>query len=206
MKKIFMIMMAAALSLPLSAKSMKDIWLSIPDSIVPYLDKNKRIELADFIDMKVKSEVQNLLGENSVMDTITANYLSLKLNESSLLQMKLLPVAGDTIICMVRTYSAPASESNLEFYSKNWVRLHNYDINLSQYGQTMIVKPDTMSVEHFEKLKSNIDFQLIKASLSKDTNDLTLEMNIPLPFKDEKSQVSPIFMQRKFKWNGKSFN
>lgn len=198
--------MAATLSLPISAKSMREIWMSMPDSIIPYLDKNRRIELVDFIDMKVKAEVKNLLDENTVMDTLTSVYTSVALNESSQLQMKLLPFAGgDSIICMVHTYKGPESESKVDFFSQDWKRLDNH-VDLSQYVSSMIAKPDTMSQTNFEMLKSKIYPAMIRAALSLNDNNLTLELTSPLLFKDEKVQLKPILLQRKLKWDGKRFN
>ena len=52
----------------------------MPDSLLPYLNKNQRLELLELRDMKVKAEVKNLLNGNTVMDTLTTNYLSLTLS------------------------------------------------------------------------------------------------------------------------------
>ena len=124
LKRILIILFAFA-SLTVSAKSMREIWLSMPDSMVRYLNKSKRIEFLDYVDMKVKTDVKNLLQGSSVMDTITSNYLSAKLNEASAIQMKLLPVHGsDSLLCVVRTYSAPAAESTVNFFSQATGRRH----------------------------------------------------------------------------------
>ena len=92
MKKILMLFIAVALSLSVSAKSMREVWISMPDSIIPYLDKNLRMELIDFIDMKVKAEVKNKLDENTEIDVFSDNYVSIRLNGSSQMQIKLLPL------------------------------------------------------------------------------------------------------------------
>ena len=36
-------------------------WIEMPDSIVPYLNKSLRTELADYVTMKMKPEVVNSL-------------------------------------------------------------------------------------------------------------------------------------------------
>lgn len=63
--------------------SVREAWLMMPDSLLPYLNKNQRLELLELRDMKVKAEVKNLLNGNTVMDTLTTNYLSLTLSPSS---------------------------------------------------------------------------------------------------------------------------
>ena len=137
LKRILIILFAFA-SLTVSAKSMREIWLSMPDSMVRYLNKSKRIEFLDYVDMKVKTDVKNLLQGSSVMDTITSNYLSVKLNEASTIQMKLLPVRGsDSLLCVVRTYSAPATESTVNFFTQDWQPLGDMSLDGGQF----IVKP-----------------------------------------------------------------
>ena len=44
----------------LYAKDIRTVWMSIPSSAIPYLDKNQRQELLDLIDMQTKAEVTNL--------------------------------------------------------------------------------------------------------------------------------------------------
>ena len=73
MKKIKYILCACLMmaSLGMEAKSMKDLLVSMPDSVVPYLNHNLRLEFTELQEMGVKAEVKNLLEEVSVMDTLT---------------------------------------------------------------------------------------------------------------------------------------
>ena len=65
-----------------NAQSMRNLWLSMPDSIVGYMDKNSRTESLDYLEMKVKSDIKNMLGETSSIDTITNDFLSAKLSSA----------------------------------------------------------------------------------------------------------------------------
>ena len=105
-----------------NAQSMRSLWLSMPDSIIGYLDKNSRTESLDYLDMKVKSDVKNMLGETSAVDTITNDFLSVALSSAMKMTIKKLPVEGsDSIICMVRTYKADKEkESNISFFNNKW--------------------------------------------------------------------------------------
>lgn len=106
MKKIKYILCACLMmaSLGMEAKSMKDLLVSMPDSVVPYLNHNLRLEFAELQEMGVKAEVKNLLGETSVMDTLTADFAQLRTSKSATLQMKKLPSAnGDSLLCVVKT-------------------------------------------------------------------------------------------------------
>ena len=48
-------------------------------------DSNRRLEFAELQEMGVKAEVKNLLGETSVMDTLTADFVQLRTSKSCLL-------------------------------------------------------------------------------------------------------------------------
>ena len=106
MNKIRSIMICACLllaSLGIGAKSMKDLLVSMPDSLMPYLDKNLRQEMPELQEMGVKAEVKNLLGDNCVMDTLTADFLQIRMSKLSTLQVKKLPAeAGDSLLCRTR--------------------------------------------------------------------------------------------------------
>lgn len=65
---------------------------------------NLRLEFTEPQEMGVKAEVKNLLGETSVMDTLTADFAQLRTSKSATLQMKKLPSAnGDSLLCVVKT-------------------------------------------------------------------------------------------------------
>ena len=43
----------------ISAQSLREIWIEMPDSIIPYLTKSQRTELVDYIKMNVTPVVKN---------------------------------------------------------------------------------------------------------------------------------------------------
>ncbi len=201
LKRMLIILFSFA-SLAVSAKSMREIWLSMPDSMVRYLNKNKRIEFLDYVDMKVKTDVKNLLQGSSVMDTITSNYLSVKLNEASSIQMRLLPVRGsDSLLCIIRTYSAPAAESVVNFFTQDWQPVGSMSFD----GRQLIAKPDTMSEQRFAELRAMIEPVMVQAELSAESDELFLQLSMPLLNSEDKKAIGSIISQRKIKWNGETF-
>lgn len=108
-------------SMGMEAKSMKDLLVSMPDSVVPYLNHNLRLEFTELQEMGVKAEVKNLLGETSVMDTLTADFVQLRTSKSATLQMKKLPSAnGDSLLCVVKTFAGVEKESELYLFNQDW--------------------------------------------------------------------------------------
>lgn len=192
----------------MGAKSMKDLLVSMPDSLMPYLDKNLRQEMPELQEMGVKAEVKNLLGENSVMDTLTSDFLQIRMSKLSTLQLKKLPTEmGDSLLCVVKTFAGPEKESELYLFDQDWKPLKsvNSGFDLNSLASSLIQKPDTMSEERFAELKAMIEPMMVNAQLLQYENALVVRLSLPLLSADDKKSVSTIKVQRKFNWDGKTF-
>lgn len=196
--------------------SLRDVWLSMPDGMIPYLNKNLRLEHLDFVDMGVKSEVSHQLNGVSVMDTLTADYTHITLSKSSSLELRLLPVNDSTkIICMVRTFKAPAEESEIRFYDTDWnlltddyglEKIKNQDNTDTEFLLSSFVqRPDTLSTERFEELCKLIEPVMVSASFDVAEPVLTFRLSVPLAVPDDREQLKSILRPRRFKWDGKVF-
>ena len=210
MKKLFVLVVGVLVSLSVDAQTLRDLWLSMPDSLMPTLDKNLRLELVDLVDMKVKPEVKNLLGEECAMDTLVSDFLEVSSSPSSKIQMKLLPrESGDSLLCIVRTLSAPAEESELKIYDRQWNELAGMDYlpsDLFQLSKYLRAKPDTLGDEQYHQLISLIEPVMVSAKFDKQSDLLIFNISLPLVSNKEKEKLNAILLQRKFKWNGKRFN
>ena len=71
-----------------NAQEMRQLWIEMPDSIVPYLNKSLRTELADYVTMKMKPEVVNSLQDTTRIEKFTNNYIRVQLNNASKLEIK----------------------------------------------------------------------------------------------------------------------
>ena len=205
--------MVVSLALSASAKSLRDMWIAMPDSLVPTLDANMRLEMVELHDMQVKAEVKSLLDSDCVLDTLTSDYLQVATSKAAFVQMKMLPqVGGDSILCMVKTFAAPEKESDVRFYRQDWSEItpgqsQMFSIgNLSSLPNRLVAKPDTMSESRFEELKLMVEPKMYSAELSIRDNSIIFQLSLPLVSNDEKKHLNAILMQRKFKWNGEMFN
>lgn len=202
MRRLLFMMLAMLITMTSQAKNIREIWLSMPDSLISYLDKSKRIEMVDYIDMKVKADVKNALEGTSVMDTLTNDYLQVTLNEACTLQMRILPSEnGDTLFCLVKTLRGPLPESEVTLYRQDWQRKNTLSFN----AQELITKPDTMSASSFTELKKLLDIPIVEARLSIDSPTLTLQVAALNLSKEETERVRPLFIPRSLIWNGKEF-
>jgi len=208
MRKIYRNIILACLlfaSTGVGAKSMKDLLVSMPNSLMPYLDKNLRQEMPELQEMGLKAEVKNLLGENSVMDTLTADFLQIRMSKLSTLQMKKLPAeAGDSLLCVVKTFAGPEKESELYLFDQKWKPV-DMGFDLISLATSLIQKPDTMSEERFGELMKMIEPQMVSAMLLQHENAMVVRLSLPLLSAEDKKAVNVIKLQRKLNWDGKTF-
>lgn len=186
-------------------KTMREVWIDMPDSITMYLTKSMRTELADYVDMKVSAATKNAIGDTVRIDTLTSDYIAITLSESSKLEMKLLPKDGSNIICMVRTYYGTAAESIISFWQLDWQQLPDISMPALENIE-LIKKPDSLSVTEFNKIKAMISPKMIEMRLSPDDNSLLLSYSLPDVNKEDSELIKSILVQKKINWNGEIFN
>ncbi len=182
-------------SLGMEAKSMKDLLVSMPDEVMPCLNKNMRLEFAELQEMGVKAEVKNLLEEVSVMDTLTQDFVQIRMTKASTLQMKKLPVEnGDSLLCVVKTFAGPEKESELYFYNQDWKKMDATRLldgkRMEDLAESLIQKPDTMSETRFAELKAMIEPRMVSALLLQNENSLVVRLSLPLLSADDKKAVN----------------
>jgi len=110
-----------------------EIFKTMPDSLLPYLTRNNRLDMIDFIDSGMKAEVTNALDGKSEMTSLAPDSLTIRLSEASALVMFLFQVEGEPvdgcrqIVCLVNTLGSHPDEveSTLSFYSARWNLLEN---------------------------------------------------------------------------------
>ncbi len=211
MRKVLILCCIVLYLLPIGAKSVRDVWLAMPDSLIPYLNANLRLECVELKDMHLKAEVDNLLGGKTVLDSLTTNYLHVTLSEAATLEVKMLPqIDGDSILCVVKTFAAPEKESTICLYDADWRPLRaaqgELDNKLRDLSASLTQRPDSMAQEKYNELVSMIDPVMYYASLSPEEDVLTFSLSLPFLTQEERNVLIPIMSQRKFKWSGKSFN
>lgn len=132
MKKFLTIVMLGCLPViaPAQVPVMATVFKQMPDSLMPYLSKNNRLDMIDFMDAKMKAEVTNLLDGRSEMTAITDDSLSIRLSDALRVDMKLERVeqpvdSGYYVVRLVRTYiiNANQTERIADVYSSVWRKL-----------------------------------------------------------------------------------
>ncbi len=197
MKKTLIIICFLTCWLCVSAQSLREVWIEMPDSILPYLSKSQRTELADYVEMKAEPVVLNVFGDSVRIERMTNNYLLVKASEVTLLEIKLL---DNNTLALVQTWKAPAAESKLSLFDLQWQPKEA----VVEYNEN-IVKPDTMSDEEFNDLKSLMYPRLKEYRLSPENNSLSVSWNYPLLSKKELKRMADLLRPQVLNWTGRDF-
>lgn len=200
MKKTTILAAALAFTLTATAQAQQDsttittvadVFREMPDSLLPSLTKNNRLDLLDFIASKMEADVKNKFDEHVRLPLMTDNYLRLELSGSSTVELRLLPVAtpvdsSDVVVCMVESVGGDNGESAVEIYSHKWKRLRTVAL-----PQVPLALPDTMSAERKSELSLLAEGRLTKAALSPTDDKLTLTASMPMLSADERKTIEP---------------
>ena len=267
---------ALLLLLPLTvgAQTVRDLWLSMPTSLAPYLSTSLRTQCLDFYDMHTDAQTDNALKGKSRIDTLTSTFLAATLSKAHTLQMKLLPASGsglgsasasasgsgsalgsslgsgsgssmgssigsasglgsslgsasgssigsasglgsslgsgsssslsscDSVLCVVRSWDGPKRDSEVQLFDRQWKPLQ---APLTFSADSFVCRPDTMSEERFSRLVALLDPIMFSVSLSPAENVLLVKLSPVVPNPDDEKAIEQILVQRKLKWDGKTF-
>lgn len=176
---LFLSVVGCQLSVVKAQTRIRDIYAEAPDSIFPLLTKNNRLDQIDFRENNMKADVKNKFEDHSELLVLNDKYLKLQLSKHCLVEMRLL---NDSTFCMVQTYNAPASDSQIRFFDTSW----------NELPQTV----ERPSVDEFLSEDVDIDVRLalqalplIKASLSENSETVTFELQTSELTKEQKKKL-----------------
>lgn len=210
MKRAFLLLVWVwAMTSMASAQTVKDFWLAMPDSVLPSVNRSMRAELVASMAPGIKAEVKNVLEGTTVLDTLTRDFMAVRISGASTMQIRRLAYKGDSIFCVVRTYMGPVADSNVSLYDKTWASMDMKHICdgkcIKCVKKSLVEKPDTMSPQRFEEIRAMLDPMFVKATLSADDTTITFTGAIDMLNNEERTAVNAIFIKKIFNWNGEIF-
>ena len=114
-------------ALPVRSQSLSDLFKCMPDSLLPYLSHNNRLDLLDFFEAGMEARVTNLFDGQTRLTALSADSLVLELSPSSSLSIRLCPVdapidSARQVLCLVGSvFLSPSEcEQSTRFYSLRW--------------------------------------------------------------------------------------
>ncbi len=108
-------------------QTLRDVFRQMPDSLLPTLTQNNRLDFLDFYDAGMKAEVKNRFGGTSVMTALTNDSLSLQMSHALRVDMLLLTLVEPTdsmkqVIVVGETFLADSvyGETTVRYYTTDW--------------------------------------------------------------------------------------
>jgi hypothetical protein len=198
-KKIGLGIISGCVLISADAQTIKDTFVSFPESMLAPLNTNNRLDLIDMHLAGQEAVVKNALGNDVFLRNFTEDYLYIQSGNLTVELFFLTLVNESKLIGVIQTVCAPVCDSRLEFYTLNWKKL------------------DTESfislVDKFWFLEENQDFTALDISLMEFHYDaekqlLSQTYNTPSYLNREDKEKTDLFIRKKnkeYEWNGIRF-
>ena len=108
----------------------------------------------------------------------------------------------DSVLCVVRSWDGPKRDSEVQLFDRQWKPLQ---ASLTFSADSFVCHPDTMSEERFSRLVALLDPIMFSVSLSPAENVLLVKLSPVVPNPEDEKAIEQILVQRKLKWDGKTF-
>lgn len=108
----------------------------------------------------------------------------------------------DSVLCVVRSWDGPKRDSEVQLFDRQWKPLQ---APLTFSADSFVCRPDTMSEERFSRLVAMLDPIMFSVSLSPAENVLLVKLSPVVPNPEDERAIEQILVQRKLKWDGKTF-
>lgn len=129
MKRFAIIVLLAISSLGLRAQ-IAEAWISMPDSVCPFLSEQQRLSMMQYAKAGLTDTVVNLLDGKTYLDSINlqAGYISAQMTANMTLEMALESQAADAsadaatteVIRITKTVCAPICSTIVTWYDFAW--------------------------------------------------------------------------------------
>ena len=209
MKKfVLIITVVLTVSQVAMAQQIRDSFVNMPDSLSALLTKVNREDFIDFLDSKMKAEVNNRLGGKTEMTRLTDDFLEVKMSEKSTLQLKVLMAGDAQVLCAVSTVCGPACDSHIRFYTTDWQELDASAYLPRLPEKTVFLKPlpEDAAYELRDAFRK-ADILLMRAELSPDDSSLTFTFTTPEYMSADAAKLLEPYVipSVTLNWNGRQF-
>ena len=182
-------------------------WLiAMPDSILPLLTPNNRLDFIDFHDANMEAVVTNRMEGKSRMETLTDDFLHINSTKTTDVTMKLLPVNDTTdVLCMVTTVRASVDDSRIAFFDARWQPVDAaFYIREPSLGDFR----STLQCDSAEREWSKLDIFFCTYHLSAENKDLNCMLTATDYLSDEdEKEMAPYVRQEPitYRWTDGKF-
>lgn len=200
MKRYVLLIFVLSFTLCVSAGQRIDAYFAkMPQTVLPLLDKTARLDLLDLYNSHLTPKVENVYGGQSALLAKTDDYIHIRCTDASSWQMKLLPVAHDTLIVCISTVRGLNTYSRLTYYrGSDW---HQVKRDTPTPSFSLFVKSAWGSLP--ARLQSSIDVlrnSPIQFTLSEREPILTCALSLASLPLDAQKELTLLLQSVQYKW------
>ena len=195
MKKILFAITFLAISISISAQDIKNIILSMPESIVYGLEASEKNLLAAGLSDTARLSVdRGRLGKITRL-AVSQDFVSFKTSDAGTVEIKLLPLINDSqIICVIRTVCAGACDSQLQFYTTKWIPINQGDLFPKKDKDWFIRTDVDKNSQEFKNAYAALDMNPIRIELSPTDTSLRVYYDIKKYLNEEDYKKTEPFL------------
>lgn len=216
--------LAVALSSPAQERAlpqMRDVFAQMPDSLLPAVTKNNRLDCIDFIENGLEAKVRNAFDDYVALEALTPDYARFRTSAAAVLELKLLPQTDSTqVLCAVTTVECGEAgsptrieDSSIRFYADDWTAatadLQGAAAAVERCADSLDFftddVPDSLRFSYDQAKASARDFHPVRMSLAADDDSLTLTLQTGQMAVDEKRALNGRLRPVRLLWDGRRF-
>ncbi|ULB33616.1 MULTISPECIES: DUF3256 family protein [Proteiniphilum] len=203
MRKILLFLSIFVISVSYG-QNIGDLFKSMPTVLLPGISEgNKTMLLVN----TGKTTIPYTLGEISKIKQ-NDDILEIKTSGVGTIQLKLLPVAQDSmIICMIKTVCGEVCDSHITFYDTEWNEISGKPL-IPDISEEFFFDSSKKEMENYKYAVSLPHIYPVSAKFSNDTSDLVLTFNYKhLLTADQIMQIEPFLKSDTvvLHWNNATF-
>lgn len=151
------------------SQNIKPYFTIAPDVILGYVNINQRKDLIDLYEAKQHAVIKNQLGGITQVDTMSYDFIKIKLSALTDIEIKLIQNQTDTtgIIVVNKTIKGQYPESNLSFYTTSWNSIPSTSLFTAPSWIDFIKKDTPAEIKEeliHELAYRNVSYELIPGS------------------------------------------
>ena len=148
-----------------NARTINDFFIDEPGYVLPLLDKRVKMDMIDYEREGIGKDFKNAFGDGTHIISTSDTHISVKVTNSSTVEMILIPCKKDSVILTITTVELPAKDSRVECFNTSWKK-----IDETKYFKVVTMK-DFISIPKGDKTKKEtileaIEFPIISYSLN----------------------------------------
>lgn len=206
MKRIIVALMMSVVLVSAKSADIKNLFVEMPDSIMPLLVKNNRLDMLDYMDIGMSAKVKNKLGGESEMTLLKDDMISISMTDVTEYDIKLFYGKDSLVtIAVIETVKGGYSDSNISFYNTKWEKLNTTNLIKMPVLEDFINKKSLRNEEN-KKLLDELIYRMFVVDVAPDTNTLSVAFSSAEYIIDEDVRNS-IFARYSiiYRWNGNKF-